>query len=90
MSFSIIHWRDYNKLEFLQCACKFTELNWGEGNENEESSKRKKVKRLIASLAKDDPQIENNIFRSVENVNLATIIAYKDKLGKEHNFKEYY
>ena len=54
------------------------------------SSKRQKVKQLIANLAKEDPQIEYNIFRSVENVNLSTIIEYKDKDGVTHNFKEDY
>lgn len=83
----IIAWRDYNNLNFLQCACKFTEQNsLLNSNENEMSSKRKKVKNLIAKLAQDDVQIEENIFKSVENVNLATIVAYKDKAGKRHHF----
>ena len=86
----VIRWRDYNKLEFLQCACKFTELNYNEVNDNEEKSKRKKIKKLIANLAKNDPQIENNIFKSVENVNLSTVVCYKDKKGIQHNFKEEY
>ena len=80
------HWRDYNGLKFLQCACKFTEDCANEVAE----SKRQEIKRLIAQLAKSDPQIENNIFKSVENVNLSTIIAYKDKDGKGHNFKDEY
>lgn len=82
----IKHWRDYNGLQFLQCACKFTESC----STNEMDSKRKKVKELIASLQKDDPQIEANIFKSMENVNLSTVISYKDKKGKVHNFKEEY
>ena len=53
-------------------------------------SKRKKVKKLIAELAKQDPQIEGNIFKSVENVNLATVIEYKDRDGKRHRFDEDY
>jgi len=87
----IIHWRDYNKLDFLQCACKFTEENYNDDLQNKESqSKRKEIKKLIANLKKSDPQIEQNIFRSVENVNLSTIIAYKDKGGKEHKFTDEY
>jgi len=82
----IKHWRDYNKLTFLQCACKFTKDN----AEQIQDSKRQEVKQLIARLAANDPQIENNIFKSVENVNLSTIIAYKDKDGQEHNFKDEY
>ncbi len=87
----IIHWRDYNNLKFLQCACKFTESCSAEKIEDMESaSKRKQVKKLIASLSKTDPQIENNIFKSVENVNLATIIAYKDQDGNRHEFVDEY
>lgn len=87
----IIAWRDYAGLTFLQCACKFTETVQAEiDNADVLSSKRHKVKDLIASLAKEDPQIEYNIFRSVENVNLSTIIEYKDKDGKKHNFKDGY
>ncbi|NCB48359.1 MAG: tRNA 2-thiocytidine biosynthesis protein TtcA [Clostridia bacterium] len=85
----IIAWRDYNNLNFLQCACKFTEQNYlKDKNENEINSKRKKMKNLIASLAKEDVQIEENIFKSVENVNLVTVIEYKDKNGQRHHFLE--
>jgi len=87
----IIAWRDYNNLTFLQCACKFTEtIKIEQENADKISSKRHKVKQLIAELKKDDPQIEYNIFRSVENVNLSTIIEYKDKDGISHNFKDDY
>ncbi len=84
----IIHWRDYNNLNFIRCACRFTEMQ--ENEQDIDTSKRLQVKNLIASLAKNDPQIPQNIFKSVENVNLSTIIEYKDKLGKTHNFKENY
>lgn len=85
----IIHWRDYNELYFLQCACKFTSNCSSEGCDIQNTgSKRKKVKNLIAKLKEEDPQIEGNIFKSVENVNLSTIIAYKDFDGKKHNFDE--
>ncbi len=78
-------WRDYNGLEFLQCACKFTDssLMQSEG-------KRSKVKELIKELSKDDPEIAQNIFKSMENVNLNTVIAYKDKSGKKRSFLEDY
>lgn len=78
----IIAWRDYNGLEFLRCACKFT------AEKQEEEGKRLKVKKLIRALAEDDPEIEQNIFKSVENVNLSTIIAYKDKDGIKHYFND--
>jgi tRNA(Ile)-lysidine synthase TilS/MesJ/rhodanese-related sulfurtransferase len=87
----IKHWRDYNDLHFIQCACKFTDTCTSEGCKLDNTgSKRKKVKQLIEKLKNDDPQIEYNIFKSVENVNLSTVIAYKDEHGEKHNFKEKY
>lgn len=87
----ICHWRDYNNLHFLQCACKFTEqLAFEQKDLSNLSSKRAKVKEIINQIKTDDPQIEGNIFRSVENVNLSTIIAYKDKDGKIHHFLDDY
>lgn len=82
-------WRDYNDLRFIQCACKFTE-NCATCNPAGTGSKRQKVKELIRSLKRDDPEIEQNIFKSVENVSLATVIAYKDKQGERHYFTEEY
>lgn len=85
----IKHWRDYNDLHFIQCACKFTE-NCTTCEPNGRSvSKRLEIKNLIAELKKINPQVEKNIFRSVENVNLNTIIAYKDNSGV-HNFLDKY
>lgn len=82
-------WRDYNGLQFIQCACKFTDTCTSEGCQSSNTgSKRKKVKELIRSLKEEDPEIEQNIFKSVENVNLSTIIAYKDKDGVKHFFNE--
>lgn len=87
----IKHWRDYNNLHFIQCACKFTDNCSGEYCKlNSTGSKRKKVKNIIASLQKEDPQIEANIFKSMENVNLSTVISYKDKNGNIHDFKDEY
>ena len=54
----------------------------------EGGGKRKKVKELIRTLKREDPQIEQNIFKSVENVSLATVIAYKDKDGVRHRFDD--
>lgn len=82
-------WRDYNGLNFIQCACKFTESN-NLAAPNCGSSKRMKVKQLIKRLESQDGGIEQNIFRSVENVNLKTIIAYKDKNGDRHYFNDEY
>ena len=84
----IIHWAEYNDLHFIQCACRFTE-NCASCGGTEKGSKRADIKRLIAQLAEQDPIIESNIFRSVENVNLSTVIAYK-KDGVKHHFLEDY
>ena len=83
----IIQWLDANGLEFIQCACKFTESN---ANSHEENSKRLKVKNLIHRLEAEDAGIEQNIFRSVENVSLKTLIAYKDNDGVKHRFTDDY
>lgn len=82
-------WRDYNNLRFIRCACKFTET-CDSCNPNESGSKRQKVKELIRALSAEDPEIEQNIFKSVENVSLATVIAYKDKDGVKHIFTDGY
>ncbi len=84
----IKHWRDYNHLHFIQCACRFTESCASCGG-TEKGSKRAEVKELIARLAQQSPVIEKNIFRSVENVNLNTVIAYK-KDGVKHHFLDDY
>ena len=81
-------WRDYNDLHFIQCACKFTDTCTTCNNE-ENLSKRIETKQLIAKLKKVNPYVEGNIFKSVENVNLDTIVAYK-KNGKKHHFLDTY
>lgn len=82
-------WRDYNNLNFIQCACKFTDTCTTCTPSNT-GSKRQKVKELIRTLKNEDPEIEQNIFKSVENVSLATVIAYKDKNGERHFFNDGY
>lgn len=84
----IIHWMNYNQLHFIQCACRFTESCASCGG-TEKGSKRAEVKELIRELRKKNPYIEKNIFRSVENVNLKTIIAYKQDGVKHHFLDEY-
>ena len=83
----IKRWRDYNGLNFIRCACKFTD-DCTSCN-NEVRSKRVEIKELIAELKKTNPDVENHIFKSVENVNLSTIIAYKDKEGVHHFLDNY-
>lgn len=85
----IKHWRDYNNLHFLQCACRFTETCSTCNEDGTSASKRLEVKHMIAKMKETNPFVEGNIFKSVENVNLSTIIAYK-KDGVKHHFVEYY
>ena len=81
-------WRDYNDLHFIQCACKFTDTCTTCNNE-ENRSKRVEIKELIRTLKKKNPFVEGNIFKSVENVNLDTVVEYKTG-GVRHNFLEKY
>lgn len=81
----IISWVEYNNLHFINCACQFTE----QVENKEHKSKRKEIKELIKDLQKDNKYIENNIFNSVSNINLNTIIAYtKDNI--KSNFLDDY
>lgn len=86
----IKHWCRYNNLEFIRCACRFTEQHQTVSANGDSGSKRLEIKELIARMAKINPQVEQNIFKSVENVNLSTIIAYKDKQGEKHSFLDTY
>ena len=85
----IKHWRDYNQLYFLQCACKFTETCSSCNADGQSASKRLEVKHLIAQMKETNPFVEGNIFKSVENVNLSTVIAYKEH-GVKHHFLDDY
>ena len=81
----IISWKNYNNLSFLQCACRFTERNAALDGTGD--SKRQEIKMLIREMKKTNPQVDINIFRSVERVNLSTIIGYY-KEDEEHSFLE--
>ncbi len=82
---SILAWKQYNGLEFLQCACRFTENAAMETG----YSKRQEIKQLIRSLRAENPNIEKSIFSSIHSVCLDTFPAYK-KEGIEHSFLETY
>ena len=82
-------WRDYNGLRFLRCACRFTEQTEASADDRESDSKRLETKRLIRELKKTNPHIEANIFNSMRNVNIDTVIAYK-KDGIIHKFTDDY
>lgn len=85
----IKYWRDYNDLHFIQCACRFTDTCTTCREDGSTGSKRMEIKGLIKELKEINPFIEGNIFKSVENVNLSTVIAYKEN-GVKHHFLENY
>lgn len=85
---SIKAWCKYNDLEFIQCACRFTEQYKNNGNENL-MSKRQEVKDLLRELRKTNPNIERSIFNSIHAVCLDTMPGYKTH-GEEHTFLENY
>ena len=83
----IIAFSNYNGLKFLQCACRFTENS----AHNEGLSKRKEIKALIEDIKKVNPNVDDNIFRSIHNVNMATIPGWRDRdSGALHSFTENY
>ena len=84
----IISWRDKNELKFINCACRFTE-NEILKESNEFGSKREEIKKLIEELRISNPTVDKNIFQSLHNVNLETIISYK-KGKEEHHFLDEY
>ena len=81
----IIRWQRHNGLDFIACACKFTQKTVG--GDDDVFSARKKVKALIAELKTENPYIESNIFQSIHNVQLDTLAEYKQN-GKKHSFLE--
>ena len=81
----IIAWSKHHNLEFIRCACRFTE----ESEKDENASMRKWTKSLIRELKKDMPQVEQNIFKSASNVTLDMILGYRNK-GELHSFLEDY
>ncbi|WP_425590427.1 tRNA 2-thiocytidine biosynthesis TtcA family protein [Acetobacterium malicum] len=85
---AIISWKLHNDLQFIQCACRFTENCMISDNEGG-ASKRQEMKTLLKKFRQTSPYIESNIFKSVENVNLNTIISYKQD-GIKHHFLDDY
>ena len=81
----IVRWKEYNNLQFIACACRFTENI--ERVDSPVFSARKRVKELIAELKKENDNVENNIFQSIHNVQLDTLAEYK-KDGVKHSFLE--
>lgn len=71
---SIISWKNYNELTFINCACKFTE----EASIDESKSKRKEIKELIKQLRENHKNIDNNIFKAMDNINLNCVLGTKE------------
>lgn len=84
---AVLAWKRYNDLDFLQCACRFTERNYGKDGYGE--SKRLEIKQLLRELKKTNPLIERSIFNSIHAVCLDTMPGYKTG-GKEYSFLDNY
>ena len=82
-------WRDANHLHFIQCACHFTDTCSSCRDDGSPISKRMETKLLIRKLKQTNPYVEANIFNSLSNVSVDTLIAYKQN-GKVHHFLETY
>ena len=83
---SIIAWKNYNELTFINCACRFTE---GCSLINDGTSKRKEMKELIKNLRKINPSVDANIFKAIDNVNMNCILSWH-KDGVNHSFLDDY
>ncbi|MCM1363604.1 MAG: tRNA 2-thiocytidine biosynthesis protein TtcA [Faecalibacterium sp.] len=86
---SIIAWTRYNNLEFIQCACRFTENCQSCESDNSSDSKRLETKNLIKQLKKINPNIEISLFNSIHSVCLDTMAGYKSQ-GIEYDFNRMY
>lgn len=82
---AIIAWQKYNGLEFIQCACRFTEKSLSGAVD----SKRQEMKHLIKEMKKTNPNVEKSIFNSIHSVCLDTVVGYKSN-GEEHSFLDNY
>ncbi len=80
---AIISWKNYNELTFLNCACKFTE----KASLDQDFSKRKEMKELIKNFKEKNKDIDHNIFKALDNVNLECVLGTK-KNGEYHSFLE--
>ena len=80
---NIVQWAEFNNLRFMECSCRLTEVK------NSPPSKRLEIKNLLKQLRAVNPEVDMNIFRSAENVNLQTLISYH--IGNEyHHFLDSY
>ncbi len=85
---AIIAWKNYNHLNFIQCACRVTEKT-AVSSDGVGDSKRQEIKQLIKELKKINPNIEKSIFKSIHAVCLDTMVGYKTH-GREYTFNDIY
>ena len=85
---AIIAWKNYNHLQFLQCACRFTEEREAAGD-GVGRSKRQEIKFLLRELKKTNPNIEKSMFRAIHGVQLDTFPGFKFR-GRAFAFPEAY
>ena len=83
---AIISWAKYNELTFINCACRFTEKC---AVDKEGMSKRKEMKELVKNFKKINPEIDNNIFKALDNINMNCILGWH-KDGEDHSFLDEY
>lgn len=84
----ILRWKNYNNLQFIQCACRFTE-NCATCDNGSGGSQRAATKKLIHELLDYNHNVEKNIFKSAENVNLDKLLGYKLN-GEVHSYIDEY
>ncbi len=82
---SIIAWKNYNQLTFLNCACRFTQ----ELKNDLQSSKRNEIKKLIEQLKDSNPNVDYNIFKALDNVNLDCVLGVKKNKIYQSFLKDY-
>lgn len=84
----IIAWKQYNDLQFIQCACRLTENCFLSDNQGG-GSKRQEMKALVKKFRQTNQYIDMNIYHCVQDINLKTIIGYHDE-EKEYHFLDDY
>ena len=84
----VIAWKNYNHLQFLQCACRFTEAR-DAAEDGVGHSKRQEMKVLLRELKKTNPNVEKSIFAAIHGVQLDTMVGVKSR-GKEYSFLDLY
>lgn len=84
----VISWKNYNHLQFLQCACRFTEER-DAADDGVGHSKRQEMKFLLRELKKTNPNVEKSIFAAIHGVQLDTMVGVKSR-GKEYSFLDLY